>query len=77
MSLTVMWGMGLRVPGVHTAGLVRGLCPCGFSGLPPKPEAAGMERKAMVKDKKLWVYVFSFSEKVNSVESSLLPTLPP
>lgn len=62
MSLTVMWGMGLKVPGVHRAGLARGLCPCGISGPPRKPKAAGMERRAMVKGKKLWMCVFSFSE---------------
>lgn len=45
MTLAMMWRMGLRGPRVHTAGLVRGLCPCGILGCPPKPEAAYMERR--------------------------------
>lgn len=45
----MMWGMVLRAPGAHAARLVRGLCPCGVLGLPPNPEAAGMEIRVMVK----------------------------
>ena len=38
-TLAVMWGVALRGPGVQPAGLVRGFCVCGISGLPHQPEA--------------------------------------
>lgn len=45
ITLATMWRMGPRGPRVHTAGLVRGICSCGISGHPLKPEEAYMERR--------------------------------